>query len=234
MSDTPPPADGWQQGPDGKWYGPGQELPAAPASEELPTAPPAPPRPEGEPDTEGHGASSDDATGGGQRRLMLIGGAVLAIAVVGALVLVSLGGDDGPTMTGQFTLSDTESISGTAESCRGTGGYSDFGPGMNVTIRNGSGEIVASGNTSSLDAEEQYGSDSDAAEQEEPEGDEEPMSPQELADAMFDFLGCTVVFEVDVPTEDFYAIEVGRRGELSYSRQELEEKDWNVSLTLGD
>lgn len=27
MSDTPPPAEGWRQGPDGLWYGPGQTPP---------------------------------------------------------------------------------------------------------------------------------------------------------------------------------------------------------------
>lgn len=163
---------------------------------------------------------------------LLPAGIAAAAVLVVLLAVVVTGDEDGQTLTGEFTLTDTESVSGTAESCRGTGGYSDVGPGMNVTVRNGSGEIIASGNTESLDAEEHFGTE---AEEDSEEG-EESTSPQELAETMFEVLGCTVVFEIDIPKSEFYAIAVGRRGELSYSREELEELNWNVSLTvtLGD
>jgi len=37
----------------------------------------------------------------------------------------------------------------------------------------------------------------------------------------------------DVPKEDFYSIEVGHRGELTYSFDEMVRRDWTVALTLG-
>ncbi|MCD9623933.1 hypothetical protein [Rhabdothermincola salaria] len=191
------------------------------------------------PDAEGHlsppAINQADET---RRRPLVIGG-IVAAAVVSlgalALALVVASEDDGLTLTGEFALSDTDSIRGGPETCSGTGGYSDFGPGMNVTVRNGSGEIVASGTSANIVIDEYFG---DNATEERGDGrsddDSDDMSPEELADLMFEFLGCTVVFEVDVPSEDFYVIEVGRRGELSYSRTELEERNWNVSLSLGD
>lgn len=229
MSDTPPPADGWRQGEDGKWYGPDDD-PSA-------TAAPTPPDADGADlrSTPLNEEDSGDGNGNGRRRAVLIGGVAAAVVLVGVTVLVLASGSDDPTLTGEFSLSDTDSISGSAESCRGTGGYSDFGPGMNVTVRDGSGEIIASSNTTSLDVETYFGSDesSELEDEARSEGDDD-MDPEELADLMFDVLGCTVTFEVQVPEADFYAIEVGRRGELSYSRDELAERDWNVSLTLGD
>lgn len=228
MSDIPPPAEGWRQGPDGKWYGPGEEPPKTVTDEETSGTPPAPPAS----DESAVPTERDDLTDAGRgsttskRRLFVAGGIAAAAVLVVLLVVVATGGEDGQTLTGEFTLTDTDSVSGTAESCRGTGGYSDVGPGMNVTVRNGSGEVIASGNTESLDAEEYFGT-------EEEEGGES-TSPQERAETMFEVLGCTVVFETKVPKEDFYVIAVGRRGELSFSRQELEELNWNVSLTLGD
>jgi len=45
---------------------------------------------------------------------------------------------------------------------------------------------------------------------------------------------CTFTLEIlDVPKVDFYSVEVGRRGELSYSFEEMEENDWTVAFSLG-
>jgi hypothetical protein len=47
--------------------------------------------------------------------------------------------------------------------------------------------------------------------------------------------GCTYDFTVDgVPNAKFYRIEVSHRGEVEYSRAEIEAADWNVNLSLGD
>lgn len=46
---------------------------------------------------------------------------------------------------------------------------------------------------------------------------------------------CTFEFTLKVPdTAKFYTFEVGRRGELSYSRAELEAQGWEVGFNLGD
>lgn len=45
---------------------------------------------------------------------------------------------------------------------------------------------------------------------------------------------CTFPFYVsNVPDADFYTIEVGRRGSLIYSRDEIARVDWNVAFSLG-
>lgn len=46
----------------------------------------------------------------------------------------------------------------------------------------------------------------------------------------------TCIFEfafTDVPEAEFYAIEAGRRGELTYSAEDLEEQSWTVGLEIG-
>lgn len=45
---------------------------------------------------------------------------------------------------------------------------------------------------------------------------------------------CRLAFSVaNVPDVPFYSIEVGRRGALTYSRDDLASKNWAVVLTLG-
>jgi hypothetical protein len=47
-------------------------------------------------------------------------------------------------------------------------------------------------------------------------------------------VGCDFPFTIeDVPDAAFYRIEVSHRGEVEFSRAELEQKDWKVSLSLG-
>jgi serine/threonine-protein kinase len=46
---------------------------------------------------------------------------------------------------------------------------------------------------------------------------------------------CVFLFEVEnLPQSDFYSIEVTHRGGISYSYEELEARDWKVSLTIGN
>ena len=46
-------------------------------------------------------------------------------------------------------------------------------------------------------------------------------------------VGCTYEFTVDVPDADFYRVEVSHRGELEFSRGELEQAGWEVHASLG-
>lgn len=109
---------------------------------------------------------------------------------------------EAPTIaiTGSFALVEGSHTVG--QPCSGSGGYSDFGPGMNVTIRDGNGNVVGSGST----------------------GPAEGQSPG----------WCVTEFEIEnIDIVDFYEIEIGRRGALSYTYEELESADFNVDLTLG-
>jgi hypothetical protein len=47
-------------------------------------------------------------------------------------------------------------------------------------------------------------------------------------------IGCTYKFDVEVPDVDFYRVEVAHRGELEYSKAELERNNWKVNASLGD
>jgi hypothetical protein len=88
--------------------------------------------------------------------------------------------------------------------CSGDGGYSDIDFGSNVTVYDGSGKVLATGILGIG-----IGSSSSRC-----------VFPVEISEK--------------VPSKDFYAIEVTRRGKVTYSKAQLEEKDWEVSLTLGD
>jgi hypothetical protein len=44
---------------------------------------------------------------------------------------------------------------------------------------------------------------------------------------------CVFTFTIDVPDATFYSIELGRRGELTYSREEMDKAGWHIDLTLG-
>lgn len=112
-------------------------------------------------------------------------------------------------ITGTFTLTDSET-GGRWSSCFGTGGYDDFGAGMNVTVRSQNDTVIGSSSTRHLTATD--------------------PGAEEAQDAEF---SCTVAFSVEVEESDFYLIDVGRRGQLSYSFEELESADWSVALTLG-
>lgn len=108
-------------------------------------------------------------------------------------------------LTGTFTLNDRPEIGANA-TCHGTGGYDDIREGLGVVVRDGAGVVLA---TSAL-------------------------GPGAYVDVAR-LYGCRFLFFVpDVPDAPFYAIEVGHRGELTYSKAELEAAGWSVAFTLGD
>ncbi len=106
---------------------------------------------------------------------------------------------------GAVKLVDSD-IAGNDSNCYGTGGYRDIREAMPVTIRDGKGNILATGATNSG-----------------------KRPPGEYAN-----IQCTFSFEVsNVPKVDFYSIEVGRRGQLNFSYEEMQKKNWEVILSLG-
>lgn len=56
----------------------------------------------------------------------------------------------------------------------------------------------------------------------------------ELGLGSIDTVSCTYHWVVDeLPKEGFYVVEVGRRGSLTFSAEELESRDWRVFSSLG-
>lgn len=105
---------------------------------------------------------------------------------------------------GSLTLVDSD-IAGLDNNCYGTGGYEDIQAGMSVTVRDGKGNILATGQA---------------------ENGRRPTGE-------FSIVKCAFNFQVDnVPKSDFYSIEVGHRGQLNYSYEEMKNKNWEVSLSL--
>jgi len=51
------------------------------------------------------------------------------------------------------------------------------------------------------------------------------------AESAFD---CRFDFSLEVKDSEFYSFEIGDRGEISYSRADLESQAWDVSFTLGN
>lgn len=89
--------------------------------------------------------------------------------------------------------------------CRGTGGYGDIASGTSVTVRDQAGTIIATGQLYSG-----------------------TYNSKPLAKA------CTFAFLVPaIPDAPFYTVEVSHRGPLTYSRADLESREWKVDLTLG-
>ena len=153
--------------------------------------------------------------------------AVPLVAIAG--VVGTRGGDSsGTRLSGTFLLTDWSEVSGDWDGCSGTGGYSDFGPGMNVTIRNGDGEIIATTAT-------QSGSDYLDEHEDPDENDDGRGDITTLMENSGDMGFCAVRWSVEVPNDEaFYEVTIGRRGELTYSRSDLDEEDWDVFETLGN
>lgn len=188
--------------------------------------------------------SVDASTPKRRRRVWPVAVGLLAIAGVIAAVIAFTGGDDVDQLTikgtslllGEFGDSDVE---GQWDDCQGTGGYSDFGAGQNVSVVDAEGTLIGSGTTQSLDetllativeldaSTDDLGLDSD-----------DPTEAQaellELLESMAELeVACMVYFEVKVPTSEFYSIEIGQRGELDYSLAEMRERNFYVSFSLG-
>lgn len=89
--------------------------------------------------------------------------------------------------------------------CSGRDGYDDLTAGAQVVVSDAEGTIIGSDHL-------------------------EPGVRVEIEDSVF----CQFTFSVKVsPGENFYTVEVSDRGELTYSRADLETANWTVDLELG-
>jgi hypothetical protein len=156
------------------------------------------------------GTEAGAAAKGGKRSR----GVILAIAAVAAVVLVgaaavgllALTTTSTRTVEGSATLVDSDfSRQSVGASCSGSGGYSDLRAGASMRLADGEGATIATTNLAPGVV---------------------PRSGRCLFSFTFD----------EIPDVDFYAVTIGggRRGELSYSREELEAKNWEIDLSIGD
>ena len=92
--------------------------------------------------------------------------------------------------------------------CEGGGGYSDIAAGAPATLTDEVNTVLAA----------------------------ETLGSGELLPDPGLVLGCQFkITFTDVPMDrNFYSVDVANRGELTYSRDEMEKMDWEVSLSIGD
>ena len=109
------------------------------------------------------------------------------------------------TIKGSLTLTDSD-IGGSESYCYGKGGYQDLSGSLPITIKNGKGEILATGSTNS--------------------GIQPQIEPSSIK--------CVFEFSIDkIQKSDFYTIEIARRGQLNFSFDDLKKQNWIVALTIG-
>jgi hypothetical protein len=126
--------------------------------------------------------------------------------LIGSLSKASLPFSRSQTISGGMTLIDSDTV-GTGEHCAGSGGYSDIKDAMPVTIKDGAGAIIAKGVT----------------------GD--GTRPKDGGE--YSSIKCRFEFKVEnVPKSDFYQVEIGRRGGLTFSFDEMQKKEWKVESSL--
>jgi hypothetical protein len=99
------------------------------------------------------------------------------------------------------------------DTCAGKRGFDDLRQGTEVVVRNGKSEVLARGELGPGEVTEHGLGESFG----------EGPSARE----------CTFSFVVaEVPDAPFYAIAVGGRGELTYSRADMVEREWRVEFTI--
>jgi len=91
-------------------------------------------------------------------------------------------------------------------------GYQDIMQGMSITVKDGRGNVIAVVNV--------------------PPGVNEDTGVE--TNSVESFVICKVsIPQFQVPDSDFYVFDLGRRGEITKSRQQMQEDDWQLILRIG-
>lgn len=137
------------------------------------------------------------------RICVVVGAALLVGSALTGCSGAALGSPDTFDVHGTFTLSDgVDVVDG---SCQGSGGYDDIRDGVEATVRDADGKVLALGD----------------------------ISNGEGVDGTDTFTASTCTFDIDVPDvpsgQGPYSIEVSHRGEIHFEEDEAA----FLSLTLG-
>ncbi|MBB6629866.1 hypothetical protein H5V45_21290 [Nocardioides sp. KIGAM211] len=168
---------------------------------------------------------------------------VAGIGIAATLLLGANSGDEkasGDTLRGTAILFDPDgSVEGSWDDCKGTGGYSDFGEGMRLSVKGKSDEIVGTGNVVNVTeanledvVRADWGSNAIGL----TEKEDLAAAVDELRDFLESGEGllCLLYFEADIEPSTYYSVELADRGDLSYSQDELRKKEFAVGFSLGD
>lgn len=114
---------------------------------------------------------------------------------------------EGYSIKGNLSLITSSGLGSDSE-CKGYKGYSDIYGGQQILIKDGKGEVIAVGSLG-----------------------------KGVRDSQYPNVACNLSIIVNnIPHSDFYQIVLGsgRRGSLTYSKQELQTKQWSVDVLLSD
>jgi hypothetical protein len=157
----------------------------------------------------------------------LIVAAVLAAALTGACSAVTGGGKQ--TLTGTLALNDLESLRGSMASCYGTGGYDDITAGAQVTIKNGSGTVLA---VTSLGTGQGFSYADEINKLDSSRGATTTTADHPSLNATL--WACHFNWTASVPAnEPFYTVTISHRGDLTFAKTDLAQQQWHVDSTLG-
>lgn len=134
-------------------------------------------------------------------------------------------------LRGYLTVSGGDGhVSGTWDDCEGTGGYADLDPGMFVTISDAAGIKVGGSSLTSVSPVDFHWLATTRF-----FASERIANPNEVEALLEELEGftCMMVFEVDVAKSDFYTLSTGKRGESTYSYEELAADDFVIGLEIG-
>lgn len=177
-----------------------------------------------------------------QKPLLIASVVAALVLLIGGLVVFGSSSNSGKvTIRGIALLmsKDTGDVTGSWDDCKGTGGYDDFSAGRNITIKNEKSEIIGAGAARNL-SEDIFSTlvemNKDISWYGEIKAD---SSPEDTIKNTFVVganagMACGLYFEIKTDKSEFYEIEMGSRGKLSYSQSEMEKNGFAVSLTLGD
>jgi hypothetical protein len=136
-----------------------------------------------------------------------------------------------PITQSSFSQINTHSLTGTlvineliygleGQFCSGENGYDDIHSGRQILVKNNKGEILATGELG-----QGKGVKTDFSEKLEQTATEAGLGTP---------LMCQFPITIEnVPQADFYTFEIGRRGGMTYTAKELQQKGWKIELRLG-
>ncbi|MFG6101175.1 hypothetical protein U2F10_02905 [Leptothoe sp. EHU-05/26/07-4] len=143
----------------------------------------------------------------------LFAGAV-AIACGLALPSTAVAQIEGPRISGEIIIIDVY-YGRLGEPCNPQrSGYQDIMQGFNITVRNGNGNVISVVPV--------------------PQGVNDGTYTDAEDDSVESLVTCKVIIpETALPQSDFYVFDLGRRGEIVKSYQQMVEDNWELILSIG-
>jgi hypothetical protein len=102
-------------------------------------------------------------------------------------------------------VSPVDSVQG--QECYGHDGYSDINGNLTITVKDGTGNILATGKTES--------------------GKFQLVGSPAVYQCIF------VFYPITLPKSDFYVVSLTNRGEMTFSLEDLKSKNWTIEFALG-